>query len=81
MTENRFSMFSDRRAGNDRRKHQLPMPAGLDRRDDSRRSRSFQSQPWWLSIDYAHELVAEKPEMKAHIEFERPNRGFKKTRD
>jgi hypothetical protein len=56
------SVFSDRRNESDRRRQDLPMPAGLDRRALSRRSRHFQAQPWWLSINYAVELVSEKVE-------------------
>jgi len=55
-------MFNDRRSGIDRRSQHLPMPAGLDRRqkESIRRSGQFSSQPWWLRIDYAVELVSEK---------------------
>lgn len=55
-------MFNDRRSGIDRRSQDLPMPAGLDRRqkESIRRSGQFSSQPWWLRIDYAVELVSEK---------------------
>lgn len=54
-------MFSDRRGGLDRRKQSLPMPTGLDRRRyNCRRNRHFQSQPWWLRIKYAEELVSER---------------------
>lgn len=62
MTEVHSTMFGDRRTGSDRREQNLPMPALLDRRADScsRRNRQFQSQPWWLRIDYAEELVSEK---------------------
>lgn len=60
MVETKNSMFSDRRNGTDRRQQNLPMPAGLDRRcKNSRRSRKFQSKPWWLTIDYSVELVSE----------------------
>jgi hypothetical protein len=54
------SIFSDRREGIDRRGQDLLMPATLDRRGTCRRNRNFQSQPWWLSINYAAELVSEK---------------------
>jgi hypothetical protein len=63
------SIFSDRRnIKRDRRNQNLPMPAGQDRRADCRRSRSFQSAPWWLNIEYAEELVSEKAaaELSAH---------------
>lgn len=54
-------MFSDRRDGMDRRQQCLPMPTGLDRRRyNCRRNRHFQSQPWWLRIKYAEELVSER---------------------
>lgn len=55
------SMFNDRRDGQDRRQQRLPMPTGLDRRDKlCRRNRHFQSQPWWLRIRYAEELISER---------------------
>ena len=55
------TIFGDRRSGRDRRRQNLPMPAGLDRRkNNSRRNRSFSAQPWWLKIDYAEELIGEK---------------------
>ncbi len=53
-------MFSDRRESEDRRKQNLSMPAGMDRRKNMRRGKQFKSQPWWLSTDYAVELVSEK---------------------
>lgn len=63
MTEesNRQSIFSDRRQGQERRKQRLPMPSGLDRRANRpcRRDHQFLSQPWWLRINYAAELVSE----------------------
>jgi hypothetical protein len=54
------SIFSDRREGIDRRGQDLSMPATLDLRGTCRRNRNFQAQPWWLSINYAAELVSEK---------------------
>ena len=60
MIEKSRSMFSDRRSGTDRRDQSLPIPAGLDRRGGGRRARNFQSLPWWLSINYAVELVTEE---------------------
>lgn len=54
------TIFGDRRAGRDRRRQNLPMPAGLDRRKGGRRNRAFSAQPWWLRISYAEELVREK---------------------
>ncbi|MBL4827932.1 MAG: hypothetical protein JKY66_09520 [Spongiibacteraceae bacterium] len=60
MTDAKQSMFSDRRRHTDRRTQSLSMPAGMDRRVGSRRSKHFESQPWWLRIDYASELVSEK---------------------
>ncbi len=60
MNEKSRSIFSDRRTGTDRRDQTLPMPAGLDRRGQCRRSRHFQAQPWWLRIHYAEELVTEQ---------------------
>ncbi len=55
------SMFSDRRDNRrGRRKNDLPTPAGLDRRVDSRRTGQFHSGDWWLKVDYADEFVSEK---------------------
>ena len=55
------SMFSDRRdSRRGRRKNDLPTPAGLDRRVDSRRTGQFHSGDWWLKVDYADEFVSEK---------------------
>ena len=53
-------MFGDRRDKQDRRKQDLSMPAGLDRRAGSRRDSGFQGSPWWLSVSYAEELISEK---------------------
>lgn len=50
-------MFSDRRAGADRRKQSLSMPAGMNRRKSCRRDRNFHSKPWWLKIDYSVEIT------------------------
>ena len=57
------SIFSDRRSGSDRRVQDLPVPAELDRRANSRRTKYFQAQPWWLRINYATpvENVAANP--------------------
>lgn len=52
-------IFGDRR-NEDRRRQSLAIPSELDRRGGSRRGRSFDSQPWWLRVDYAEELVSEK---------------------
>lgn len=56
----RTSIFSDRRDRSDRRKQQLPMPAGQNRRLGSRRDGKFHSSSWWLKVDYSIELVSEK---------------------
>lgn len=74
MAEGKNPMFSDRRKKTDRRQQDLPMPAGLDRRVSSRRSRHFQAQPWWLRIDYAVELVSEKktPREKSSTKKQQP---------
>lgn len=53
-------MFSDRRARTDRRKNDLPIPAGLDRREGGRRNQYFKSNEWWLEVDYADEFISEK---------------------
>lgn len=61
MADGKFSMFSDRRDDRrDRRKNDLPIPAGLDRRVNSRRNGQFHSREWWLRVDYADEFVSEK---------------------
>ncbi|MEH6557912.1 MAG: hypothetical protein V7459_01415 [Oceanicoccus sp.] len=61
MADGKFSMFSDRRDDRrDRRKNDLPIPAGLDRRMNSRRNGQFHSREWWLRVDYADEFVSEK---------------------
>ena len=58
--ESKNTIFSDRRKGRDRRKQNLPMPTGLDRRSNARRSGQFHGQPWWLRTSYAAELVSER---------------------
>lgn len=71
--ERKRSMFNDRRRGLDRRKQRLPMPTGLDRRNKlCRRNRHFQSQPWWLRIRYAEELVSERELADELVSLTRP---------
>lgn len=71
--ERKRSMFNDRRDGLDRRKQRLPMPTGLDRRNKlCRRNRHFQSQPWWLRIRYAEELVSERELADELVSLTRP---------
>jgi len=61
VADGKFSMFSDRRDDRrDRRRNDLPIPAGLDRRVNSRRNGQFHSREWWLRVDYADEFVSEK---------------------
>ena len=60
MIKNTYDMFGDRRSSRDRRQQDLPMPAGLDRRQSLRRCNGFDSKPWWLSVDYSEELVSVK---------------------
>lgn len=72
MTDAKQSMFSDRRKLTDRRSQNLSMPAGLDRRVSNRRNKDFQSQAWWLQIDYASELVSEKLTGDFYIKEEKP---------
>ena len=58
MNKPKRTIFSDRR-DSDRRKQSLSMPAGMNRRSNGRRTRSFDPEPWWLRTDYAVELVIE----------------------
>ncbi|WP_101758857.1 hypothetical protein [Oceanicoccus sp. KOV_DT_Chl] len=63
MEESKPSIFSDRRGKNNRRNQNISIPSGLDRREERcgcRRNRSFNAIPWWLSVDYAEELISEK---------------------
>lgn len=60
VTDDKKTIFNDRREGSDRRRQQLPFPARLDRRKGGRRSSAFKAEPWWLRIDYAEELVSER---------------------
>lgn len=79
MKDIRRSIFSDRRDSEDRRKQNLPMPAGLDRRKDMRRSKQFKAQPWWLNTDYAVELISEKRLREEAASIQQQRRKAKKT--
>lgn len=84
MPEATKSMFSDRRKGRDRRAQNLPMPSGLDRRRDCRRSRSFTTQPWWLRTNYAAELISESTIIESGFidsDFSQVRKEKKSTKD
>lgn|GEM_PF-4509284 len=75
MAEGSFSMFSDRRDSHrDRRKNELPIPANLDRRVNSRRNGQFHAREWWLRVDYADEFVSEK-EFAKELKLLKPGRN------
>lgn len=54
------SIFDDRRNRLERRRQNLSIPAGLDRRKLARRHRRFSARSWWLDTEYAVELISEK---------------------
>ena len=60
MAKTSRDMFGDRRSKGDRRQQELPMPAGLDRRQGLRRAKAFLHKPWWLNVDYSEELISVK---------------------
>ena len=65
--------FAERR-GNDRRKRDVPMPAGEDRRKGDRREGvntfMMKDRPWWLQVQYADETSANE----SHIDLKPINR-------
>jgi hypothetical protein len=74
-------MFSDRRRSTDRRKQNLPVPAGLDRRQGSRREHNFKAKPWWLQVDYSEELTSNKALSEAIGEIRRSPQANQRSDD
>ena len=80
MNDPKRTIFNDRRDKSNRRQQNLPMPSGLDRRAQCRRSRRFHANPWWLSINYAEELVSEQTVIDSEATAHTPVRPLQKKK-